>query len=91
MRRINYNNILLNRILMQELDKINTPKYIQLYSTDWKLSVDNIKDYMKKGTIRVLSVPGMEKVVWAQLIHHRDKWVSEPMRIVIDYLRRCAL
>lgn len=46
---INYNNILLNRILMQELDKINIPKYIQLYSTDWKLSVDNIKDYMKKG------------------------------------------
>lgn len=46
---INYNNILLNKILMQELEKVNKPKYIQLYSTDWKLSVENIKDYMKKG------------------------------------------
>lgn len=46
---INYNNILLNRILMQELALINKPKYIQLYSTDWKLSVDNIKNYMNNG------------------------------------------
>ncbi len=46
---INYNNILLNKILMSELEKIDKPKYIQLYSTDWKLSVQNIKDYMSKG------------------------------------------
>ena len=46
---INFNNILLNRILMQELEKISKPKYVQLYSTDWKLSVENIKDYMDKG------------------------------------------
>ena len=46
---INYNNILLNKLLMSELEKVNKPKYIQLYSTDWKLSVDNIKDYMAKG------------------------------------------
>lgn len=46
---INYNNILLNKILMQELARINVPKYVQLYSTDWKLSVENIKDYMAKG------------------------------------------
>lgn len=46
---INYNNILLNRILMQELAKEQKPKYIQLYSTDWKLSVENIKNYMAQG------------------------------------------
>ncbi len=46
---INYNNILLNRILMQELAKVNKPKYIQLYSTDWKLTVENIKNYMAQG------------------------------------------
>ncbi|MEE0946068.1 MAG: glycosyltransferase [Acutalibacteraceae bacterium] len=46
---INYNNILLNRILMKELSKISKPKYIQLYSTDWKLSVDNIKNYLSNG------------------------------------------
>lgn len=46
---INFNNILLNRLLMKQLDKLNVPKYVQLYSTDWKLSVENIKDYMSKG------------------------------------------
>ncbi len=46
---INYNNVLLSKILMQELALINKPKYIQLYSTDWKLSVDNIKNYIESG------------------------------------------
>ena len=46
---INFNNIALNKILMKELANITKPKYIQLYSTDWKLSVDNIKDYMNNG------------------------------------------
>jgi len=46
---INYNNILLNRILMDELKKINKPKYIQLYSTDWKLTVESIENYIKEG------------------------------------------
>ena len=46
---INFNNILLNRILMSELEKKSLPKYIELYSTDWKLSVQNIEDYLSKG------------------------------------------
>ncbi len=46
---INYNNILLNRILMQELELVDKKKFVQLYSTDWKLSVENVKSYMQKG------------------------------------------
>ena len=46
---INFNNIALNKILTAELAKINKPKYIELYSTDWKLSVENIKNYMNNG------------------------------------------
>lgn len=46
---VNYNNVLLNRILMKELAKVVKPKYVQLYSTDWKLSVEQIKDYIAKG------------------------------------------
>ena len=46
---INYNNVLLNKLFMKELEKYNKPKYIQLYSTDWKLSVENIDDYINKG------------------------------------------
>ena len=38
-----------------------------------------------------LNVPEMEIEIWTQLLHHREKWVSEPMRIVIDHLRRCML
>lgn len=46
---INFNNIALNKILMKELEKINKPKYVQLYSTDWKLSVQNIENYINNG------------------------------------------
>lgn len=46
---INYNNVLLNRILMQELANMDIPKYVQLYSTDWKLSVHDIQNYMDNG------------------------------------------
>lgn len=45
----NFNNILLNRILMQELSKLDKPKFVQLYSTDWKLSVENIENYINSG------------------------------------------
>ncbi len=45
----NFNNILLNKLLMSELSKINKPKYIQLYSTDWKLTISDIENYINKG------------------------------------------
>ncbi len=45
----NFNNILLNNLLMQELKLVKKPKYIELYSTDWKLSVANIEEYMANG------------------------------------------
>lgn len=46
---INYNNVMLNKILMKQLAKVDLPKYIQLYSTDWRLSVEDIRNYMKQG------------------------------------------
>lgn len=49
------------------------------------------RPYMQKGTLCYLNVPEMKLEVWTQLLHHRDKWVSEPMQIVIDHLRRCKL
>lgn len=45
----NFNNILLNKLLMDELSKINKPKYIELYSTDWKLTKENIENYLNSG------------------------------------------
>ena len=49
------------------------------------------KPYIEKGALCYLHVPEMEIEIWTQLLHHREKWVSEPMRIVIDHLRRCML
>lgn len=45
----NFNNALQRKILMEELSKLSKPKYVQLYSTDWKLSVQNISDYIRSG------------------------------------------
>lgn len=46
---INFNNKALEKILMNVLKNIDKPKYIQLYSTDWKLSVQNIEKYLNNG------------------------------------------
>ncbi len=46
---VNFNNVCLNKILKKELSLINKPKYVQLYSTDWKLSVLNIQNYLANG------------------------------------------
>lgn len=46
---VNFNNILLNNLLMSELKKTDKPKYIQLYSTDWKLSAEKVQAYMNEG------------------------------------------
>lgn len=46
---MNFNNKSLEKILMNVLKNIDKPKYIQLYSTDWKLSVENIEKYLNNG------------------------------------------
>ncbi len=46
---LNFNNIALNKLLMKALSKVDKPKYIQLYSTDWKLTIKDIEDYMGDG------------------------------------------
>lgn len=45
----NFNNVLLRRLLMQELKGLCKPKFVQLYSTDWKLSVQDIQNYLDSG------------------------------------------
>ena len=49
------------------------------------------KSYVEKGILRYVNVPDLKLEVWTQLLNHSDKWISEPMRIVIDYLHRCKL
>ena len=45
----NFNNRALSRILMEELAQLTKPRYVQLYSTDWKLSVQDIEMYLRGG------------------------------------------
>ena len=45
----NFNNLALRRLLMEELKQVRKPKYVQLYSTDWKLSVGDIRFYTQNG------------------------------------------
>ena len=45
----NFNNLALRRLLMEELKLVRKPKYVQLYSTDWKLSVGDIRFYTQSG------------------------------------------
>lgn len=45
----NFNNIALRKLLMEELKRVRKPKYVQLYSTDWKLSADDIEFYTNSG------------------------------------------
>lgn len=47
--------------------------------------------YMERGTVRRLRVPELQIDLWTQLLLHREKWISEPMRVVIGYLRGCKL
>ncbi|MBQ7102864.1 MAG: LysR family transcriptional regulator [Anaerotignum sp.] len=49
------------------------------------------RPYVERGALRYVNVPEIRLEVWTQLLNHRDKWISEPMRIVIDYLHRCIL
>ena len=46
---VNFNNRAIKRLIEEEIGKINKPKYIQFYSTDATVSLDELKQYISKG------------------------------------------
>ncbi len=46
---VNFNNKSLKKLIFQELEKINIPKYIQFYSTDSTISLEELKRYIEEG------------------------------------------
>lgn len=46
---VNLNNKPLKKMLFQFLQQINIPKYIQIYSTDWEMSLNELKNYIYQG------------------------------------------
>ena len=41
---------------------------------------------VKEGNLRRICVENIDVVVWKQLLHRRDKWLSKPMKKVIEHL-----
>ena len=46
---VNFTNYVLGQILFEKLSSIDKPKYIQIYSTNWSMSVGEMEDYIKNG------------------------------------------
>lgn len=46
---INLENKNIQKILFSKLNNMKKPKYIQIYSTDWKMNVKELKEYIKNG------------------------------------------
>ena len=46
---VNLSNVFFRNLLMEELDKVTKPKYLQLYSTDWSLSMGDVQGYLDRG------------------------------------------
>lgn len=49
------------------------------------------KSAVEKGDIVRLNVADFNVELWKQLLYHRDKWVSQQMQAVIDYLSSIKL
>ncbi len=46
---------------------------------------------VQDGTVARLDVAGFEVELWAQLVYHRDKWLSLPMKAVIEHMSKVFL
>ena len=46
---------------------------------------------VKEGKIVRLDAEGYSGEVWKQIIYHRDKWVSEAMKVTMEHLSSVML
>jgi len=46
---------------------------------------------VRRGTLIRLEVPGFQVLVWKQVLYRREKWLSLPMRAMIDHLAGISL
>lgn len=46
---VNFTNYYVKDILKKRLKALDKPKYLQIYSTNWSMSVSELKDYKKDG------------------------------------------
>ena len=60
------------------------------------IGISFLPDYVtesavQRGTIVRLDVDGFAPDLWKQILYHRDKWLSQPMESVIEYLSNILL
>ncbi len=60
------------------------------------MSVSFLPDYVTEAAVREkrlvrLKVEGFNVEVWKQLLHHRDKWVSVQMQVLLNHLSQIIL
>ena len=93
------------RLLDEELAKksLEIKPVLEISSTDvlCKFVADNVgvsflPDYVTQdavdcGDIIRLDVEDIDIKIWKQLIHHKDKWISAPMEIVMEELSNIIL
>lgn len=46
---VNFNNPLISKWISEIIEKTEKPKYIQIYSTNWSMTVEELKEYLNKG------------------------------------------
>ena len=44
------------------------------------------QEYVDAGKLKYLDTESFEVDVWKQLLYHRDKWVNDSMKAVMEYL-----
>ena len=49
------------------------------------------EDMVRSGKLVRLNVPDLQIVVWKQLLYRREKWLSAPMRAMIDHTKGIQL
>ena len=45
-------------------------------------------EYVKKGSLVRLDVTDINIEIWKQLIYHKNKWISNPMKTFIEYVKK---
>ncbi len=46
---VNFNNKEYSKLIFSELENVNKPKYLEVYSTEWLMSAKDLKEYIQKG------------------------------------------
>ena len=61
----------------------NTPSLLKIsYLPDFVTA-----EKVKKGTLVFLNVTDIETDIWKQLIYHKNKWVSDSLKALIEYIK----